>query len=148
MKNVSRWRRILGIQSLSLTYGRQKLNLWVAVSPPEAPSGVKKEAALFQRFNDRSVVVIWFISLCVHCREGEGHVSSDEEDLADDADATDARKRARQADEDYEEGLSDEEMDLVKNIAKEFDDDQILDDGEQSGLTTRTPSPTLGTKYA
>ena len=56
-------------------------------------------------------------------------------------------KRARQADEDYEEGLSDEEMDLVKNIAKEFDDDQILD-GEQSGLTTRTPSPTLGTKYA
>ena len=28
--------------------------------------------------------------------EGEGHVSSDEEDLADDADATDARKRARQ----------------------------------------------------
>ena len=78
--------------------------------------------------------------------EGEGHVSSDEEDLADDADATDARKRARQADEDYEEGLSDEEMDLVKNIAKEFDDDQILD-GEQSGLTTRTPSPTLATKY-
>jgi len=76
--------------------------------------------------------------------EGEGHVSSDEEDLADDADATDARKRARQADEDYEEGLSDEEMDLVKNIAKEFDDDQILD-GEQSGLTTRTPSPTLAT---
>ena len=56
--SVSRWRRILGIQSLSLTYGRQKLNLWVAVSPPEAPSGVKKEAALFQRFNDRSVVVI------------------------------------------------------------------------------------------
>ena len=27
---------------------------------------------------------------------GEGHVSSDEEDAADDADATDARKRARQ----------------------------------------------------
>ena len=27
---------------------------------------------------------------------GEGHVSSDEEDVADDADATDARKRARQ----------------------------------------------------
>ena len=56
------------------------------------------------------------------------------------------RPGARQADEDYEEGLSDEEMDLVKNIAKEFDDDQILD-GEQSGLTTRTPSPTLATKY-
>ena len=57
-----------------------------------------------------------------------------------------SRPGARQADEDYEEGLSDEEMDLVKNIAKEFDDDQILD-GEQSGLTTRTPSPTLATKY-
>ena len=41
---------------------------------------------------------------------GEGHVSSDEEDLADDADATDARKRARQ-------GVSTERTDLQASLA-------------------------------
>ena len=76
--------------------------------------------------------------------DGEAHVSSDEEDLADDADATDARKRARQADEDYEEGLSDEELDLVKNIAKEYDDDKILDESDLDD--SRTPSPTINRK--
>ena len=58
---------------------------------------------------------------------GEGHASSDEEDWADDADATDARKRMRQNDEDYEEGLSDEEMDMVNAI---LDDDQDILIGE------------------
>ena len=55
---------------------------------------------------------------------GEGHASSDEEDLADDADATDARKKSRQQDEDFEEGLSDEEVDMYKGI--KIDDQDIL----------------------
>ena len=55
---------------------------------------------------------------------GEGHASSDEEDLGDDADATDARKKFRQADEDFEEGLSDEEADMVRSI--KIDDQDIL----------------------
>ena len=56
---------------------------------------------------------------------GEGHASSDEEDLADDADATESRKKARQADQDFEEGLSDEEVDMVKNLAHQLDDDPL-----------------------
>ena len=45
---------------------------------------------------------------------GEGHMSSDEEDMPDDADATDARKKARQGDDDFGEEMSDEEVDLAK----------------------------------
>ena len=46
---------------------------------------------------------------------GEGHMSSDDEDLADDADATEARKKARQGDDDkFDDVMSDEENDLVK----------------------------------
>ena len=56
---------------------------------------------------------------------GEGHASSDEEDLADDADATDARRTSRRKDEDFEEGLSDEEVDMYKSI--KIDDQDILD---------------------
>ena len=55
---------------------------------------------------------------------GEGHESSDDEELADDADATDARKKLRQNDEDFEEGLSDDEVDLQKAI--KIDDQDIL----------------------
>ena len=55
---------------------------------------------------------------------GEGHASSDEEDLADDADATDARKKSRQKDEDFEEGLSDEDNDMINAI--NIDDQDIL----------------------
>ena len=55
---------------------------------------------------------------------GEGHASSDEEELADDADATESRKKFRQGDQDFEEGLSDEEIDLVQSI--KIDDQDIL----------------------
>ena len=55
---------------------------------------------------------------------GELHASSDEEDLADDADASDARKKFRQADEDFDDGLSDEELNLVQSI--KIDDQDIL----------------------
>ena len=41
-------------------------------------------------------------------------MSSDEEDMPDDADATDARKKARQGDDDFGEEMSDEEVDLAK----------------------------------
>ena len=41
-------------------------------------------------------------------------MSSDEEELADDADATEARKKARQGDDDFGEEMSDEEVDLAK----------------------------------
>merc|ERR1719273_1441548 len=51
---------------------------------------------------------------------GEGHASSDEEELADDADATEARKKQRQQDEDFNEELSDEEVDLVKDLDREL----------------------------
>merc|ERR1719273_794912 len=54
---------------------------------------------------------------------GEGHASSDEEELADDADATEARKKQRQQDEDFNEELSDEEVDLVKDLDRELGDD-------------------------
>jgi len=67
---------------------------------------------------------------------GEGHASSDEEDLAEDADATESRKKARQADQDFEEGLSDEEVDLVQNLAKELDDDQYLNEDDASKEAT------------
>ena len=43
-------------------------------------------------------------------------MSSDEEDMPDDADATDARKKARQGDDDFGEEMSDEEVDLAKVI--------------------------------
>ena len=64
---------------------------------------------------------------------GEGHESSDEEDLADDADATDARKKSRQKDEDYEEGLSDEENDMNKEI--NIDDQDFLNRNENDEET-------------
>ncbi len=59
---------------------------------------------------------------------GEEHVSSDEEELADDADATETRKKARQADEDYEEGLSDEEQELFEGLAQQIEIEEGVDD--------------------
>ena len=56
-------------------------------------------------------------------RAGEEHNSSDEEELADDADATETRKKNRQQDQDPEEGLSEEDMELVKGLAEELDDE-------------------------
>ena len=104
-----------------------------------------KKLNLNQHFSQMSSAVRhYFHIFFLFISDGEAHVSSDEEDLADDADATDARKRARQADEDYEEGLSDEELDLVKNIAKEYDDDKILDESDFDD--SRTPSPTINRK--
>lgn len=61
---------------------------------------------------------------------GEGHASSDEEELADDADATETRKKNRQMDADHNEELSDEEMDLVKNLDKELGDDVQEDEND------------------
>jgi len=82
---------------------------------------------------------------------GEGHMSSDEEDMPDDADATDARKKARQGDDDFGEEMSDEEVDLAKELDKEFGDDpeemEIPDfdtdrfSTKSPELQTRTPSP-------
>ena len=73
---------------------------------------------------------------------GEGHASSDEEELADDADATEARKRARQTDNDFAEELSDEEVEMVKHLDKELGDDPDdipdLDDYEPKSLRTQT----------
>ncbi len=64
---------------------------------------------------------------------GEGHASSDEEDLPDDADATEARKKSRQADDDHAEEMSDEEVDMVRNLDKELGDDiPDFSDGEES----------------
>jgi DNA-directed RNA polymerase I subunit RPA1 len=75
---------------------------------------------------------------------GEGHASSDEEDLADDADATETRKKSRQMDDDFGEELSDEEVDLVKQLDDELNDDardefNIDEDDPKS----RTVSPEL-----
>ena len=63
---------------------------------------------------------------------GEGHASSDEEDLADDADATETRKKNRQMDNDFAEEMSDDEMELAKELDKEFNDEP-LDDEEGEG---------------
>ena len=43
--------------------------------------------------------------------------------MADDADATESRKKQRQQDQDFNEGLSDEEVDLVKDLDRELGDD-------------------------
>ncbi|XP_059079806.1 DNA-directed RNA polymerase I subunit RPA1-like [Tigriopus californicus] len=69
---------------------------------------------------------------------GEGHASSDEEDLPDDADATDARKKSRQMDGDHEEGLSEDEELMVKSLANELDD--ILEDEDPDGDLASKPN--------
>eukprot|EP00095_Tigriopus_kingsejongensis_P009705 maker-scaffold1466_size39939-snap-gene-0.10 protein:Tk09705 transcript:maker-scaffold1466_size39939-snap-gene-0.10-mRNA-1 annotation:"GH20789" len=79
---------------------------------------------------------------------GEGHASSDEEDLPDDADATDARKKNRQADDDHEEGLSEDEEAMVKDLATQLDDfleERDPDDVKpvSSLMSSRVASPTL-----
>ena len=62
---------------------------------------------------------------------GEGHMSSDEEDEADgDGDATAAKKKNRQHDGDNEEGLSDEEEEMVRNLAARLDDQSVLQERE------------------
>ena len=43
--------------------------------------------------------------------------------MADDADATEARKKARQGDNDDGEELSDEEVEMVKELDKELGDE-------------------------
>ena len=58
---------------------------------------------------------------------GEGHASSDEEELADDADATEARKKQRQQDQDFTEELSDEEVELGRNLDMELGDEPLDD---------------------
>ena len=76
-------------------------------------------------------------------------MSSDEEDLADDADATEARKKARQGDDDFGEEMSDEEVELNKDLDKELGDDPEeipdFDDDvfstKSPELASRTPSP-------
>lgn len=72
---------------------------------------------------------------------GEGHVSSDEEELADDADATEARKRRRQGDEDHDEGLSDEEQDMVNKLALELDGGAIYADTLEDEEAVDQPPP-------
>ena len=72
---------------------------------------------------------------------GEDHASSDEEDLADDADATEARKKARQGDNDVQEELSDEEVEMVENLDKELGDDPEEAELDGSILKSRSVSP-------
>ena len=69
-------------------------------------------------------------------------MSSDEEELADDADATEARKKARQGDDDHAEEMSDEEVDLAKDLDKELGDDpEEIPDFDDGAWTPRSPSP-------
>ena len=72
---------------------------------------------------------------------GEAHASSDEEDLADDADATEARKKARQGDNEVQEELSDEEVEMVENLEKEFGDEPEEAELDGSILKSRSITP-------
>ncbi len=81
-------------------------------------------------------------------RQGEGHASSDEEDLPEDADATEARKRSRQADDEGGRGgeeLSDDDEEIVRNMAKmlegagDEDEDANLDDRGSSVFGSSRP---------
>jgi hypothetical protein len=93
---------------------------------------------------------------------GEGHASSDEEDAADDDDATAARKRDRQMvreppmcllhicvvlrftrcffsqDGDREEGLSDEEMEMVRNLDEKIAQEEGVNDDDSLSMTSST----------
>ena len=69
-------------------------------------------------------------------RQGEAHESSDEEELPDDADATQARKKNRQADDGGdrgEEGLSDEEEEMVKELAHMLDEEGEQEKEQEHG---------------
>ena len=68
---------------------------------------------------------------------GEEHNSSDEEELADDADATETRKKSRQQDQDHEEGLSEDDLEMVKDLAKELDD-ELPDIDDPASTNTAT----------
>ena len=72
---------------------------------------------------------------------GEAHASSDEEDLADDADATEARKKARQGDNEVQEELSDEEVEMVENLEKEFGDEPEEAEFDGSMIKSRSATP-------
>ena len=72
---------------------------------------------------------------------GEAHASSDEEDLADDADATEARKKARQGDNEVQEELSDEEVEMVENLEKEFGDEPEEAELDGSIVKSRSITP-------
>ena len=61
--------------------------------------------------------------------------------MADDADATEARKKARQGDNDHAEELSDEEMEMVKELDKELLDEPIEADLDQSAVNSRSVTP-------
>ena len=63
--------------------------------------------------------------------------------MADDADATEARKKQRQQDEDFNEELSDEEVDLVKNLDKELGDDPEELDGIPDFDKSRSVTPVV-----
>ncbi len=74
---------------------------------------------------------------------GEGHASSDEDEAPEDADATEERKRKRQADDGGdrgEEGLSDEEAELVADLAKRLEADQEGEDENDDFSAPGTPS--------
>jgi len=80
------------------------------------------------------------------CVGGEGHASSDEEDGADDADATEARKRARQTDGDREEGLSDEEEEILRDLSRRLANEEGEEESNESRRETlssgaKTPEP-------
>lgn len=77
---------------------------------------------------------------------GEGHASSDEEELADDADATEARKKTRQMDgQDFAEEMSDEEVEMFKDLNHQLGDDDdvdMVDEGSNDSWNTKTATPT------